>query len=332
MNVLHLANTPLSGAPYRLMQVQRIGGINARLISHRSTFDRYSSMVFPSDILLQDDRSNREKREQGVCYSRGEIYELFEDADILHCHNYLTDLYLFRLFPHLKKYLKTKIVIFQVHSPRVSLKHVEKDLKHKDVAKRLVVAQYQVRQYPEATPVPNAIPVDDESFTPLHRINCPPIITYSPSNTSLRDWNNKGYPETISALKRLTHPYGIDIITNTPNVECLERKRRADIAIDEIVTGSYHLNTLEALSMGLVAICGMDDLCKAALCGYTGTDHHPIVIANPQNLSLVLDGYLNDKDMLIEKQRESRDFMKLHWSEKRLNEFFTRIYMGKDNA
>lgn len=326
MNILHLANTPLSGAPYRLMQVQRTGGINARLISHRSSFDGRSHMVFPHDIVLQSGRSNQEKRRDGGDFKRDEIYDLFRSADVIHLHNNLADLYIFRVFPELGKYLSTTPVVMQFHSPRLSLKNVEKDLKDIRVGRRLVVAQYQVRQFPKATPVPNAVPIHDRFYTPCVRDNRNPLIVYSPSNTNLRDWNNKGYPETMAALKRVKAISENRIITNTPQLECLAQKQSGDIAIDEIVTGSYHLNTLEALSQGQVAICGLDDLCEEALCECTGTDKHPIVKASPKTLEKVLRDYINDPDMLRETQESSRSFMETYWNADCINKAYKKAY------
>jgi hypothetical protein len=108
LKVLHLSATPLSSAPYRLMQVQRAGGMDARLIMHKHRYTDTSDIVHPYDILLQDERSNEEKRKNGLCYDIREITKLFSEADVLHFHNFLDDHFLFRLYPGLRKYLDTK--------------------------------------------------------------------------------------------------------------------------------------------------------------------------------------------------------------------------------
>lgn len=325
MNILHLSETPLSGAPYRLMQVQKNGGWNARLISHRNSYGNHGSVRFPYDILLQSDRPNRKKREHPD-FNRDEIYQLFNDADIFHFHNYFLDQFLFRLFPDLKAYLSKKLVVVQFHSPRVSLKNVEKTIKDKQIHRKLVVAQYQVRQFPEATPVFNCIPIHDELHTPIYRSSSPPIIAYSPSNTNLRDWNNKGYPETMAAFSRIREDHLPLVLTNTPHQECLFKKQRADIAIDEVVTGSYHLNTLEALSQGQVAICGLDDECERVLWDLTGTEHHPIIKANPNTLQGVLETFLKDRDLMRFYQDKSRAFMEKYWDTQLLIDMYQRAY------
>lgn len=312
------------------MQVQKHGGLNARLISHKSSYDGRSLMVFPSDILLQSSANNATKRKEGCGFDKEEIYSLFRDADVIHCHNYFTDLYIFRLFPELIKYTREKLVAIQFHSSRLSLKNVEKDIKHKNMDYKCVVAQYQVRQFPEATPVPNAIPIDDEYFTPIDRDPSNRVIVYSPSNTTLGNWNNKGYPETMAAFKRINTPCETLIITNTPHNQCLQKKQIGDIAVDEIMTGSYHLNTLEAMSQGQIAICGLDSLCNRAINEYTQSDSNPIVVAKTSvQLSNVLNRYLNDDAALVAKQEESRNFMEKYWSEEYINAHFKKFYDGK---
>ena len=325
MNILHLSETPLSGAPFRLMQVQRNGGINARLISHRNSYDGRGLVVFPSDILLQSGRSNREKRAKPD-FNRDEIYELFRNADILHFHNYYLDQFIFRLYPDLLKYIGRKLVVVQFHSPRLSLKDVEKTIRHKDVDRRFVVAQYQVRQFPEATPVFNCVPIHDDLHSPIYRDNRPPIVTYSPSNTHLRGWNDKGYAATMGALQRAKTRIQPLVITNTPHQECLFKKQKADIAIDEVVTGSYHLNTIEALAQGQVAICGLDRECEELLKEKTGSADIPIVRASPSTLSDVLDKLTQDQDLLKSMQESSRSFMERYWSTAFLNDMYTKAY------
>jgi len=205
MKVLHLADTPLSGAPYRLMQVQRIGGMDARLISHRNFYSSSSPVYYESDILLQN--GQQAPRNAKPPFRREDIQTLFQNADVFHFHNYYLTQRIFKLFPELKKYLKGKKIIFQVHSPRNAIQGVEDAIRDTSVHKHLVVAQYQVRQFPDFTVVPNVVPIHDHLHTPIYRNNDIPVICYSPSNTNLRDWNNKGYPEIINATKRVRAPF-----------------------------------------------------------------------------------------------------------------------------
>lgn len=323
MNVLHLADTPLSGAPYRLMQVQRIGGMDARLISHRNYYSSSSPVFYEADILLQDDQGA--KRNVQPSFDRSEIRALFRDADVFHFHNYYLDQRIFKLFPELKEYLKGKKIVFQVHSPRNSIRGVEDAIRDKTIHEHLVVAQYQTRQFPQFCVVPNAVPIHDHYHTPILNTNPDPVICYSPSNTNLRDWNNKGHGVVINAVKRLRIPHKFLEITHTPHRECLRLKQKADIAIDEVVTGSYHMCTLEALSMGQIAIANVDELCENAVKEVTGGVMFPHYKGT--DLTAILDSLLTcgEDNLRYEKER-SRLFMEEYWNEQRLTQIFREIY------
>lgn len=328
MKVLHLANTPLSGSPYNLMMIQRSQGITSNLISHKNTYSDTSSVWFPYDVLLQDGRTNREKR-SAPSWTPEQIDQLFFEADVLHLHNYLEDLYIFRLMPALKDYLRKKEIVLQFHSPRTSLKNANKDLKNRYVGRRLVVAQYQTRLFPECTPVPNAIWIDDPLCKPIERNNKKPIVVYSPSNTKLIGWNNKGYEETIRAINKVRHLIDFRLITNEPKESCLALKQVADISIDEVMTGSYHLCSLEALSQGQVAINNMDEHCRMSLIkvcrNYEGLGA-VMQDADKTNLHDIIEMLATNPDMLRLKQKMARRWMETNWDPKRIADIYTAIY------
>jgi hypothetical protein len=339
MKVVHFSETPLSSAPYRLMQVQRAGGIDARLIMHKHRYTDTSEIVHPYDILLQDERSNHEKREKGLCFDIREITRLIVEADVLHFHNFLDDHFLFRLYPGLRKQLENKKVVYQVHSPRRFIPHVSKKLKDKRVNERLVIAQYQARQFPECEVVPNAVPINDPNHTPIEKdigtpafrakeYNSIPRICYSPSNTKLKGWNNKGHDEVMMAMKNIKLPHELVVIQNTPFEECLRIKQSCDICIDEVVTGSYHMSTLEAMSQGLAVINNIDEECEKTLNEWTntGVGNHPMIKANAKTLTKKISELLINRVKLREHQSYSRAFMETHWNTEKICKKFMEIY------
>lgn len=325
MKVLHLSESPLSSAPYRLMQVQRTGGIDARLILHTHRYTDNSLIAHPYDVLLQDRHPNTKLRVKPN-FNKEEIFSLFNDADVLHFHNYFSDHFIFRLYPALEKLLPSKKVVFQVHSPRTSLGKITSVLKDKRIHERLVVAQYQVRQFPECIPVPNAIPIHDSYHVPIKRNHATLRICHSPSNTVLKGWNDKGTDVTKSAIKRLQNPHEFVQVTNTPHLQCLRIKQGCDIAIDEIMTGSYHMCTLEAMAQGVIPVCNIDSQCEEVLYKLTGSSRTPIVKANKDNLATILDDLLSDVEWLKLRQKECRNFMETYWSTERLCSIFQEIY------
>jgi len=78
-------------------------------------------------------------------------------------------------------------------------------------------------------------------------------------------WDTKGYRETTKLLKTLVSKAAaksidiqIDIIEQVSHSDCLQRKSACHIVIDDLVTGSYHLNTLESLASESVCLTYMD--------------------------------------------------------------------------
>lgn len=325
MNILHLCDTPLSGSPYRLMQIQRKMGHNSRLINARVRYSELSNIVYPHDILLQ----NKPKTKRPL-FDRDEIFSLFEESDVVHCHNFYKDQLIFRHIPELKKYLKSKTVVLQVHSPRCSLKNIGQHLRDTSVDVRLVVAQFQARQFPECVVVPNAIDIFEDPYVNIQRQSHPgalPRIVYSPSNTCLRGWNDKGYLSVTKALNTVKYLASTEIITNTPHLDCVRRKQYADICVDEFMTGSYHLCTLEGLSHGQVVFCHLDEKTKEAI-SKVCSDPLPVFNTNEKNFNRDLLSLLKDAKSIKPMGIASREFMEKNWTPQIISSLYQRAYQG----
>lgn len=292
MRIVHVSDYPLSGAPYRLMQVQQLCGHEARLVNH---VDRYSeTRIYPHDLLMDA--------------GRDALAHLFESADVIHYHERWRTSRLFQLHPWAWEIVRAKPSVIQFHTPRE--KHLEEGLKEPSLVK-LVVAQYQVRLYPECRPVPNAIPIDDPLHLPAGVENDPPVVAFTPGNCDRRGWRRKGCGATLAVLKRGFHHR---FLTGVPWVEAMAAKRGCDIAIDEVVTGSYHLCSLEALSLGLATIAGLDERTVDALETVTGTREHPWIVARPNTLYRELKRLVADADYRRARRQAGRVYMERYWS------------------
>lgn len=314
MNIVHFSENPLSSAPYRLMKVQREFW-DSRLIMHKDSFSSYSGMKYPYDILLQKDKFNRE-----------EVVEILEDADVFHFHNFLQNHYIFKLIPEIKNMLKDKKVIYQVHSPRTTIPDFTKIVRNPYLHKKLVLAQFHARQYPEFEVVPNVVPIMDPLHVPINRPMDKIRICFSPSNTKLKGWNNKGYKEVMRAIRDLRGEFEFILIENTPHEECLRIKQTCHICIDEVMTGSYHMSSLEAMAQGLVVINNIDEKCEDALSRYTGTKEHPMRKANSLSLLPVLQELIDNPNMIKFHMGASRNFMEKYWSTERILDWFEEVY------
>jgi len=236
---------------------------------------------------------------------------------------------LFRKYPDLWEVAMSKKRVWQVHSPR-NTKWVDLTAGLKDKqAKHLVIGQYHPRQWPECKIVPNVIDIWDEKLMPHWGIrNEIPRVVYSPSRIGLSGWDDKGYKETQPILQKLVDVGMItaEIIYNTPYAECLAKRKKADIAIDELVTGSYHLCSLESLSAGLVTFAGLDDIQINTLKDLTGAEELPWVVARPETLVREFTKLLVAGGPLGAARRKARAWMEKYWEPEVTTEKFLRIY------
>lgn len=330
MRIVHLSDTPLSAAPYRLMKVQRIAGLDARLICGMDRFGGRSRLSW-QDVLV-----NTAKRD--------EIVQMLNDADIIHIHNRWTKQKLFHLWPETLDIVKAKPKVLQFHSPRDALLKDTPDSFSLKCPK-LVVAQYQWRFYQDARPVPNVVPLDDEWHTPAWTYVGPPAaakwslsfgdgslhdgrplsVAFSPSNLTDRGWDNKGYRPTRDLLRKLPDvDHRIFVGMELPKL-LLERKS-AHIVIDEVMTGSYHMVSLEALSQGQVAIANLDSKTVDAIERVTGTRRHPWVCCGLRELPEMVRQFKNDRRLLELHMLGSRRFIEKYWDPFRVTKLYQEAY------
>jgi hypothetical protein len=307
MRVVHVSDSLLSGAPFRLAQIQKLHGIDARNIT-AETKTSYGPIQrsYPFDLLSTD--------------AEEVLRAVLEAADIVHYHQRWQDCMLFQSHPWAWPLLKDRPSVFQFHTPRVDW--MEPILRDPKLIK-LVVAQYQVRLFPECIPVQNAVPIDDELHRPLNVRNRPPIIAFTPPDCRYGGWWNKGCDETIRIL---AGGYRHVVVTDRGWRETMEVRQRCDIAIDEVVTGSYHMCSLEALSQGLAVVAGLDEKTVDALEVVTGTRVHPWIVANLDTLDRSLTALISSADELSFNRQASRDYMERYWSPEVLVRKFRAIY------
>jgi hypothetical protein len=294
MRVVHVSDSQLSGAPFRLSQIQRLHGIDARGITAEArTSYGPSRRAYPFDLLTTD--------------AEDVLRPVMEASDIIHYHQRWQDCVLFQSHPWAWTLLKDRPSLFQFHTPRVDW--MEPILRDPRLIK-LVVAQYQVRLFPECIPVQNAVPIDDELHRPLHVRNNPPIIAFTPPDCHPRGWWNKGCEETMRVL---ADGFRHVVVTDRGWRETMEVRQGCDVAIDEVVTGSYHMCSLEALSQGLAVVAGLDEKSIDALEMVTGTRAHPWIVAKPETLHRTLASLISNPDELASRRHASRDYMERHW-------------------
>lgn len=86
-----------------------------------------------------------------------------------------------------------------------------------------------------------------------------------------------------------------DLIENLPWMDCLVRKARADVFVDELTLG-YGANAIEAWGMGIPVISGIADPgFRAVMLDVFG--ELPFIEATPDTLDAVLDRVIADADL-----------------------------------
>ncbi len=294
MKVVHMSDSLMSGAPYRLAQIQKLCGIEARVVNREEfTNGGPRQRAYPYDLLISAGQAI--------------LQPILEEADIIHYHHRWQDSELFSEQKWAWEVVKHKPSLMQFHVPRDSR---YEDVLRDDRVVKLVVAQYQVRMYPECIPVQNAVPIDDEFHRPLWIENEPPIVAFTPPDCQADSWWYKGCAETLPVLRQgFRHRF----VTDSSWHESMKVRARCDIAIDEIVSGGYHMCSLEALSQGLATIAGLDSQTIDALESVTGTRKHPWIVARPDTLRQTLAEVMADRAYLRAKRAEAREYMVRYW-------------------
>jgi hypothetical protein len=206
-----------------------------------------------------------------------------------------------------------------------------------DPLPQLVVAQFQERYYPRARPVPNIVPINEELYTPTRKGGSGVTVFFAPSNIrsawqvpdALSRWDTKGFPETLALLKRIeraTPGVRIDVGLKLPHAECLARRRHSHVSIDEMVTGSYHLSSLESLSQGVPTFAFLDRRTQVTLAEITGTGEHPWMDFRLEEAEIPLRRLLEDAELREEVGRYSRQWMEQYWDDVAMVRHFVRAY------
>lgn len=317
MRIVHFAVTPLAGAPLRIVQA-----INAHTEHEARLIDlaRYGTEDFGQDVVFG------ETPELAM--------ELADKADIIHFHNYL-DLDNTQFSPIDFRHLQRKGTLFIRHfhsHPDLVASRMGIDaatLLAQDIPS-LVIAQFQERFYPDARVVPNFIPEKDTLYLPA---DTPPAHDVFFSPTNLRGawdcrWNTKAAPQAhdaiMTACKRVNASWVL--VHKTPLHQALATKRASRIVVDDMVTGSYHLTGLEALSQGKPVLTYLDGRTCALLQHFSGTTHMPFINTKLEDALPVLHHLLSSPEDSEALGLEGRQFMLDHWRAEAMVQFLDEAY------
>ena len=318
MRVIHLAYTPVAGSPWNIVAALNTHTeIAARLVILRP--NAYGHRTFPNDLVWEKDRD--------ACI------EALTAADVVHLHQWFDPAAAFG--PEVGALCSQRPCLRQWHSAPVHFAGNDPtaiDRVVNDLMPQLVIAQYPERYYPRARVVPNLVPLDD------------PLLAHAPGrreevlhiawSPSVRDsawalrWGSKGYPETLRLLQRLSieKRCTVDVIENVPRDECLRRKADANLVLDELVTGSYHLSGLEGLAQGKPVLSWLDERTQVVIREITGANFLPWVNVHLEDAENVLCLLLADPDLCEAIGAESRIWMERWYNDRVLVQHYVQAY------
>lgn len=199
---------------------------------------------------------------------------------------------------------------------------------------KLVINQYHATllNYYDCNIVQNIIDMDSDVFrdTKVGGIR----VGYSPSSKSKQsEWANKGYNETLDILDdvlRIRGDFSFDVITDVSLSECLERKRKCNIIIDEVATDSFHRSALEGLAGGKMVICTTSTKVRDVVRMSTGATRIPFENIDILHLKNFLLSVTNEQALKIGEA--NRKWFEKYWHPYKIVRDFEKIYTEVINA
>jgi hypothetical protein len=135
-----------------------------------------------------------------------------------------------------------------------------------------------------------------------------------------RDWQRKVHRDTLHLLEQIAseYPVGLCIASHSlSRKEAIAMKRRAHILIDDCITGSYHLTSLEGLAAGCVVVnrVGHDPAMLDSFRRFAGGQrHNPFTYADAATLERVLTALVRrGPESLAAQGRENRLWLEMNW-------------------
>lgn len=189
------------------------------------------------------------------------------------------------------------------------------------INEKFVIAQYHATlpEYSDCKPVRNIIDFRKDIYDPKS-ITDKIRVGFSPSAlTNNGYWYDKGYIQTKRVLQRLKKSFptefDFDIISDAPLSECIKRKGRCNVIIDECATSSYHRSGLEGLALGKLTLCSFSDEVETVFLNASGSSKNPFLDIQLKKLYFTLKKIIERGiDYVLEEGKKNRRWMENHWS------------------
>lgn len=324
---VHIALTPLAGSPIRIVRALNAHTeVAARLLTlHHYPVEQGFS--FPMDLR------------GWVPEEMEEFRAVLDTADVIHLHHWM-DLRENSLGIDLTENLRRgQRIVRQFHS-NLRLVAGSAGLTEQQILEdplpQLTLPQLHERYYGRARVVPNIVPIDEAPYSDARPSAEGGLSVYfrpSSYGSAWSDrWETKGAPEVMRALewaKGSIPKIRIDAeLKGIPFDEQMRRRAACSVSIDDVVTGSFHLTSLESFAQGLAVICYLDPRQVAALTRFTGSDELPFINFAVEELPVVLDALSRNLPLVRALGERGRRWMETYWHPKAMAEHYVSAYEG----
>lgn len=172
--------------------------------------------------------------------------------------------------------------------------------------------------------MPNVCPVDDIAGirARAYQDHLRPLLVHAPG--AMRE--SKSTDGFLAAMAPLAGRLDIDVIDGLPLVGCLERKARGDLLYDQIKSGAYGSNALEAWAMGMPVLAGLGLRPKLRKWYHREIGYIPFVEVSLENAAAVVTRLLDDPEEAREWGRIGHQYVRDFHDEPRVVERLISVY------
>lgn len=253
-----------------------------------------------------------------------ECLKVIKEADIIHVHHD----WMFEEVAHL---LVGKKVIVTLYNLSNALQYDNNDFNKKYIAR--------MKKYATVITVVDQ-PLQKKMFSDISTLTVPlvknlynevlkepnkiPHVVFAPTNRDTTGIGRKMYYEVLAIIERLKKQYKFtfDLIEGVPYEENLNRKRKADIIIDDVDPAfeKFHNTSLEAAFFGAVA-----------LTNYSSKEY-PFFQTDIKELEVNLSAFINQPDMLKREKEYLTKWLKEDYTPEKLLKIYDEIYSSKESV
>jgi len=318
VKVIHISASALAGAPGMLSDALEAFGHAERSIHFRAgDYDLSRNITSPESIPLASKDRDRQFFEA-----------VYADSDVVHIHNFAPQ-FLLNWIAELG--FGSRKFVYQIHSPLLERPLFDALAEYHGIPfhHKLSIGHFHPRQNPSYEVVPNCLYRARYSRPlTLQLREGRLVVFYSPSTAIKGRWTEKSNDAFQNAIQEIKINGRIQLETfeKVSPQTIASYRSMADVTIDEVVTGSYHLVSYEGLAAGTAVVNGADAFSLATFSMAFKSPTPPFLVTSPGKLPALLHELSIDRSRLAEIKRTSRDFFDTWMNPDRVASIFGEIY------